>query len=128
MGQPQIIHTEGEDLIVIRRSDYETLLARAGDEAGEDAMTERIVSATGKKIARGEVALPTAVWETIESSEHPVRAIRNHRGLTQSELADRAGLAQDCVAEIEAGATRSSAESLTAIAAALEVPLEILTE
>ena len=52
MAKSQIIHTDGEDLIVITRSDYEALLARAGDDASEDAMTLRIVEATGAKIAR----------------------------------------------------------------------------
>jgi hypothetical protein len=37
MGKLQIIHTDGEDLVVIARRDYEALLARAGDEASEDA-------------------------------------------------------------------------------------------
>jgi len=32
MGKLQIIHTDGEDLVVIPRRDYEALLARAGDE------------------------------------------------------------------------------------------------
>jgi hypothetical protein len=59
------------------RSDYEALLARTGDEASEDAMTLRIVEATGVKIARGEdVALPAAVWAAIENGEHPIRAMR----------------------------------------------------
>ena len=84
MGKLQIIQTDGEDLVVIPRRDYEALLARAGDEASEDAMTARIVEATDAKIARGEdVALPTAVWAAIESGEHPIRAIRKYRGLTQ---------------------------------------------
>ncbi len=84
MGKLQIIHTDGEDLVVIPRRDYDALLARAGDEASEDAMTARIVEATDAKIARGEdVALPTAVWAAIESGEHPIRAIRKYRGLTQ---------------------------------------------
>ena len=54
MGKPQIIHTNGEDLVVILRRDYEALLARAGDEGSEDAMTARIIAATDAKIARGE--------------------------------------------------------------------------
>ena len=84
MRKLQIILTDGEDLVVIPRSDYEALLARAGDEASEDAMTARIIEATDAKIARGEdVALPTAVWAAIESGEHPIRAIRKYRGLTQ---------------------------------------------
>ena len=89
MGKSQIIHTDGEDLVVITLSDYEALRARAGDEASEDAMTVRIGAATDAKIARGEdVALPAAVWAAIESGEHPIRAIRKYRGLTQINVAD----------------------------------------
>jgi DNA-binding XRE family transcriptional regulator len=127
MAKPQIIHTAGEDLIVISRSDYETLLARAGDEAAEDAATARIVDATSPKIARGEdVALPTSVWEAIEGGENPVRAIRKWRGLTQNELGEQAGLGQGFVADIESGKKTGSATSLKAIAAALGVPLDLL--
>jgi DNA-binding XRE family transcriptional regulator len=127
MGKPQIIHTDGEDLIIIARRDYEALLARAGDDASEDAMTARIIAATDAKIARGEdVALPAAVWVAIESGEHPIRAIRQHRGLTQIEVAKRANLRQGYIADIEAGKKRGSAASLKAIAAALAVPLDVI--
>jgi len=127
MGKSQIIHTDGEDLVVIPRSDYEALLARAGDEASEDAATARIVAETDAKIARGEdVALPAAVWAAIESGEHPVRAIRKYRGLTQMGVARQAGLRQGYIADIEAGRKRGSASSLKAIAAALDVPLDVI--
>jgi len=127
MGKSQIIHTDGEDLIVIARSEYEALLARAGDEASEDTMTARIIAATDAKIARGEdVALPAAVWAAIESGEHPIRAIRKHRGLTQIEVAESAGLRQGYIADIEAGKKKGSAASLKAIAAALDVPLDVI--
>jgi len=127
MGKSQIIHTDGEDLVVITRSDYEALLARAGDEASEDAMTARIIEATDAKIARGEdVALPATVWDAIEGGEHPIRAIRNYRRLTQIEVAEQAGLRQGYIADIEAGKKTGSATSLKAIAAALRVPLDVL--
>jgi len=127
VGKSQIIHTDGEDLVVIKRSDYEVLLARAGDEASEDTMTARIVEATDAKIARGEdVALPGAVWEAIEGGEHPIRAIRKYRGLTQIDVAERAGLRQGYIADIEAGKKTGSAASLKAIAAALGVPLDVI--
>jgi hypothetical protein len=77
MGKSQIIHTDGEDLVVTARGDYEALLARAGEEASEDAMTALIVDSTDAKIARGEgVALPAAVWDAIESDEHSREHIR----------------------------------------------------
>ena len=127
MGKSQIIHTDGEDLVVIAHSDYEALLARAGDAASEDAMTARVVEATNAKIARGEdVALPTAVWAAIERGEHPVRAIRKYRGLTQIEVAEKAGLRQGYIADNEAGKKTGSATSLKAIAAALGVPLDVI--
>jgi DNA-binding XRE family transcriptional regulator len=125
--QSQIIHTNGEDLVVITRSDYEALLARAGDEASENAMTARIVAASDAKIAQGkDVALPAAVWDAIENGEHPIRAIRKYRGLTQTDVAEQAGLRQGYFADIEAGRKKGSASSLKAVAAALRVPLDIL--
>ena len=127
MGNLQTTHTDGEDLVVIPRSDYETLLARSGDEASEDAMTARIVEATDAKIAWGEdVALPTAVWAAIESGGHPIRAIRKYRGLTQIDVAEQARLRQSYIADIEAGKKTGSAASLKAIAAALGVPLDVI--
>ena len=93
------------------------------------SMTARIVEATDAKIARGEdVALPTAVWAAIESSEHPIRAIRKYRGFTQIEVAEKAGLRQGYIADIEAGKKTGSASSLKAVAAALGVPLDVIVE
>ena len=127
MGKSQIIHTDGEDLVVIPRRDYEALLARAGDEASEDAATARIIAATGAKIARCEdVALPAAAWAAIEGGEHPVRAIRRYRGLTQIDVAEQAGLRQGYIADIEADKKTGSANSLKAIATALGVPLDVI--
>ena len=126
MRKSQIIHTDGEDLVVIKRSMYEALLARLG-EASEDAMTARILDATDAKIARGEdVALPAAVWDAIESGEHPIRAIRKFRGLTQIDVAEKAGLGQGYIADIESGNKKGSASSLKAIATALGVPLDVV--
>ena len=66
-----------------------------------------------RKIARGEdVALQAAVWAAIESGEHPIRAIRKYRGLTQIDVAEQAGLRQGYIADIEAGKKTGSATSL----------------
>ena len=94
-----------------------------------DAMIASIVDATDAKIARGEdVALPTAVWTAIENGEHPVRAIRKYRNLTQNDVAERAGLRQGYIADIEAGRKTGSPTSLKAIAAALGVPPDLVVE
>ena len=90
-------------------------------------MTARVVEASDAKIARGkDVALPAAVWDAIENGEHPIRAIRKYRGLTQTDVAEQAGRRQGYIADIEAGKKTGSATSLKAIAAALRVPLDVL--
>jgi DNA-binding XRE family transcriptional regulator len=130
MSKPQIITTPtGERLVVLSERDYQALLARAGDEAAEDAMTERLAAEAAARLAGGEdVALPAGVWEAIEAGNSPVRAIRKHRGLTQADIAAAAGISQAYVAEIESGKKRGSADALSAIAKALGVPLDTLVD
>lgn len=130
MGRPQIITTPaGEELVILPRSDYEALLARAGDEAAEDIMTARIVDETGARLAAGQdVALPESVWVAIEAGESAVRAIRRHRGQTQAELAALAGVGQAYISEIESGRKTGTPETLAQIARALGVPLDALVE
>ena len=55
-----------------------------------------------------------------------IRALREHYGLTQVELADRSGLTPAAVSQIEHGKRMNNLESLHALATALE--LEGLSE
>ncbi|MGH6802027.1 MAG: helix-turn-helix domain-containing protein [Methyloceanibacter sp.] len=125
MSKPQIIKTErGEELIVLTRRDYDAMRARAGDEAAEDAMTARIVS---ESRARREVAIPLAVWEEIEAAPSPIKPLRRWRKLTQAELADKAGISQGYLSEIETGKKLGDLATLRAIAGALRVGLDDVT-
>lgn len=54
-----------------------------------------------------------------------VRDLRENRGLTQAELADRAGLKQPAVARLEAGGTMPTIPVLERIAEALKVRLSV---
>ncbi len=54
-----------------------------------------------------------------------VRHLREGLGLTQSELADRAGLKQPAVARLEAGGTMPTIPVLERIAEALRVRLSV---
>ena len=49
---------------------------------------------------------------------------RDHRGLTQTQLAEAAGLKQSYVSQIEAGTRNGSVDALTRIAEALRVELD----
>ena len=114
----QILKTEeGKELVVLSRRDYDALLARAGDEDAEDRMT-LIIAAE----ARSDAPLPEAVSAAILGGSSCLKAVRTWRGLTQAELATRSGLNQGYVSELEARAKSGTPETLSKLAAALDVP------
>ena len=129
MGTPQVITTEGgEELIVLTRRDYDALLAQAGDEEAEDRMTMRLIEESEAAIARGEdVLLPLEVWSALEKGGSRVRVLREYRGLTASELAQRAGLSVQDLINIETG-REAPDDILKALAHELAVPLTVLAE
>lgn len=62
-------------------------------------------------------------------AEHPheqIRRIRRQRGIRQSDLAARAGLAQASLARIERGATDPQESSLEALAHGLDAELLVI--
>ena len=56
----------------------------------------------------------------------PVKVYREYRGLRAGELAEKAGISQGYLSEIEAGKKSGSLSVLTRIAAALDVELSDL--
>jgi ribosome-binding protein aMBF1 (putative translation factor) len=118
----QFIHTEsGEELVVLSRRAYDALLASAGDAAAENRAGARILAET-----QGQTALPDAVWERIDAGEHPIRAVREWRGLTQAALAAEVGLAQGYISGLESRRREGSASTLRQIAKVLGVSLDDL--
>ena len=128
MGKPQFIRTEGgEEIVILSRRDYDVLLAEAGDEAAEDRLSADLVARSDAAIADGtDVILPEAIWAAIEAGESPIRVLRKHFGLTQAELAERAGVTQGYIADLETAKKTGSAETLKAIAKVLSVALDVL--
>src|ERR1700753_3460937 len=55
-----------------------------------------------------------------------VRFRRDHLGISQEELAGRAGLHRTYISDVERGARNVSLESINRLATALEVPLSAL--
>jgi mRNA interferase RelE/StbE len=107
-----------DDSVTIPRAEYDRLLADAkllADIAAYDtAMT-----------ARGE-GMPGPVLARLVNGENAARVIREWRGLTQAEAARRAGLHRVQLHDIETGKKRGSVDTLKALAAALDVPLDDL--
>jgi transcriptional regulator with XRE-family HTH domain len=58
--------------------------------------------------------------------EHPVRVWRKHRGMTQKQLADAAGMAQSNISMLEVGTLQGTFDNMRAIARALDITLDDL--
>lgn len=95
------------------------------------ALRERLEDANDrlalqKALAREEEYYPGDLARALLEGQSPVRVFRNHRGMTQGELAVASDVTQATISEIESGRKQGSIESLKAIAAALDVDLDEL--
>lgn len=123
MTAPQIITTPGgEELVVLPRSDYEALVAAAA-EAEEDAADAALFDARMADLAAGrDGPLPPGATALILKGASPLTALRKAKGLTQVDLARAAGIAQGYLSDLESGRRKGGADTLAALAAALDCP------
>ncbi len=126
--KPQFIKTEGEELVVLPRRDYEALLKRAKGSASEDAGTARIVAKSNAALAAGDdVELPAAVAEAIARGENALRVIREWRGMTQMYLGEmKTNIGQSTISSLENGSRRGTTAVWKQLAKVLDVPMDIL--
>jgi DNA-binding XRE family transcriptional regulator len=120
----QIIEKNGKpEYAVIPYADYLRLL-----EAFEDKADAAVVAEFHEAYRAGrEFLVPAEILRRELAGESPIKLWRDHRGLTQQELADRAGISKPYLSQIESGKRQGTVETLAAIARALEVPLDVLT-
>lgn len=113
------------EVAILPRKEYEALAAKAA-EADEDAGTARLVARARKEIAEGAPLIPMEVVERIAAGDHPIRAMREWRDMTQMELSYRTDIGQGYISDLETGRRKGTAAALRAIAQTLRVPLDIL--
>jgi len=83
--------------------------------------------ATRARIAGNqEETYPHAIVTALVDGENPVRVFRKFRNLTLQQLADKSGLSQPYISEIETGKKTGSAKTLMALAGVLGVDLDML--
>ena len=112
------------EMVTIPREEYYRLRAAAEDLA--DLQSHDRAKAA---LAAGEEELiPADSVNRLLNGESPLRVYRDLRGLTQAALAEKAGVNRVTVAEIENGRKQGSIASLRALAGALGVALDDLTE
>ena len=93
-------------------------------ERVEDA---EAVAAYDRAVAKEDgFTIPAVVLRAELDGRHPVRAWREHRGLTLQALADAAGVSKPYVSQIEGGKRAGTAATLKKLAKVLRVPLDAL--
>jgi DNA-binding XRE family transcriptional regulator len=121
----QIIEKDGTpEFAVISYVDYLHFLDLLEDESDAHAVAEFHEGYH----AGHEFLVPAEILRRELDGESPVKLWREHRGLTQQELAKRTGISKPYLSQIETGKRQGTVETLRAVARALDVPLDVLTE
>jgi len=107
---------KGDDIVILSRKEYHRLLAAADEDVIDAAMAK-------KAIARNEETLSEAEVDELLAARTPLAFWRKKRGLTQTDLAKAAGIAQGFLSEIESGLKTGDVTVLQRIAIALEISL-----
>lgn len=122
-AQPQIIRAEAPgEFVVLRREEYDALLAAAGDEEAEERASARIMAETRAAVARGEDAyLPDWFAIAVARGGRPAKVVRDRQGRTAREVAAAAGIPESVLSDIEGGAERPTGDVRARLATALGV-------
>ena len=112
------------EMVTIPREEYDRLRAAAEDLADLQSYDRAKAALEGGQ----DELIPSDYANRLLSGENPLRVYRDLRGLTQATLAARAGVNRVTVAEIETGRKQGSVATLRALAGALDVTLDDLTE
>lgn len=110
------------EMVTIPKAEYERL---RGLE--EDFRDIRAALEVEDRIRRGEEeCVPASLVERLLAGVVPLRVWREHRALTQAELARRAGVSRVQIVDIEAGRKAGSVFTLRKLADALGIALDDL--
>jgi ribosome-binding protein aMBF1 (putative translation factor) len=120
MTQVQVIETDGKpSFYVVPAAIWERVREMVEDAEDAAAYAEAVASDDG-------FTIPQAVLTAELDGAHPVRAWREHRGLTLQALAEAASISKPYLSQIEGGKRVGAAATLKKLAAALGVPVDVL--
>ena len=116
----QVIEKDGKpEWAVIPYAAYQSLVKDA-----EMLHDMRAYDDAKQAIEQDEELIPSAVTYAILDGKNPIKVWREHRGLTQQQLAGAAGISTPYLSQLESGKRKGSTEALSAIAQALNLTLE----
>ncbi|MCF7970006.1 MAG: helix-turn-helix domain-containing protein [Methylococcaceae bacterium] len=115
----QFIENKGvPEYAVIPVDQYQSLLDKA--EAYDD------VVAFDKVVACAEETIPAHMVSRLVKGDNKIKVWREYRQITQAQLAERAGVAQAYIGQIETGQRDGTVKVLVVIAEALGISLDDL--
>lgn len=115
----QIIKREGvPEYAVIPYSDYQKLLKLAED-ADDIAFAEA---------AKDDENIPSEIVYQLLDGENPLKVWRKFRGMTQTELAEKADVTQAMITMIENGKRTGTIDVLSRLAKVLNIDIDDLTD
>ena len=119
----QIIEKNGEpEWAVLPYEEYQRLVEEAEmlhDIQDYDEIKLAIASGT-------EELIPSKVTYALLDGENPIRVWREHRGLTQQQVAAEAGISKSYLSQLESRQRKGTTNVLAAIARVLNVSLDDL--
>ncbi len=102
--QYDLLHIQGKPYVLVPLHEYRALSdAPGGDDLPEDVLDKLTAC-----------------------KDSPVKILRKHRGLTQKDLAKKAGISRPYLTEIETGKKDGSLRAMKALAEALGVNVGVL--
>lgn len=117
----QYIELEHKEYAVIPVADYQVLLEKAemlDDVAAYDKARAELASGDDELV-------PAEVADALLDGENPVKVWRTHRGMTQAQLAEAAGVTKQYIGQMERGPeSRGKIDTLRKVAQALGVDLD----
>lgn len=115
----QFIEQNGQkQYAVVPVADYEKLLEKA--EMLDD------IAAYDQALASEDELIPAEIVNRLLNGENKIKVWREHRGLTQSGLAESCNMAQASIAQMESGKRTGTVAALKKIAETLNVDLDDL--
>ena len=118
----QVILKEGQPEYAVLPYDVYLRLV----EDAEMLADVRDYDAAMERIAAGEELIPAEVVYALLDGGNPIRVWREYRGLSQAELAAKAGISASYLSQLESGKRDGTVEVLSALAVELGVALDDL--
>ncbi|WP_316235004.1 MULTISPECIES: helix-turn-helix transcriptional regulator [unclassified Bradyrhizobium] len=116
---------KGDDIVILSRTEYNQLVAAANEDAADAETLRRSIA----RVESGEEELfSSAEVDAFLAAKTPLAFFRKKRGLSQDELARRAGITQGYLSEIEVGRKSGDVQTLRKLADALKVTIDSLVQ